>query len=121
VLSNISLEISASEFVSIVGASGCGKTTLLRILDGLIPPSAGEVLIDGKKVNAPGPNRGFVFQKDSLWPWRDTMGTYFSGCRFNVDLAARRGQSHSSSSNWSDSKVSNLTIPINSRAACASA
>ena len=79
VLSNISMQIYASEFVSIVGASGCGKTTFLRILDGLITPSAGEVLIDGQKVNGPGPNRGFVFQKDSLWPWRTTMGNILFG------------------------------------------
>lgn len=79
VLSNISLQIHGSEFVSIVGASGCGKTTFLRILDGLIAPSAGEVLIDGHKVSAPGRNRGFVFQKDSLWPWRTTMGNILFG------------------------------------------
>ena len=79
VLSDISLQINASEFVSIVGSSGCGKTTFLRILDGLIPPSAGDVLIDGQKVIGPGPNRGFVFQKDSLWPWRTTMGNILFG------------------------------------------
>ena len=79
VLADISLQIHSSEFVSIVGSSGCGKTTFLRILDGLIPPSAGEVLIDGQKVIGPGPNRGFVFQKDSLWPWRTTMGNILFG------------------------------------------
>jgi NitT/TauT family transport system ATP-binding protein len=79
VLSNISLQIYASEFVSIVGASGCGKTTLLRILDGLTAPSAGEVLIDGQRISAPGPDRGFVFQKDALWPWRNTMGNILFG------------------------------------------
>jgi NitT/TauT family transport system ATP-binding protein len=79
VLSNVSLQIYTSEFVSIVGPSGCGKTTFLRILDGLIAPSAGEVLIDGQKVTSPGPNRSFVFQKDSLWPWRNTMGNILFG------------------------------------------
>jgi NitT/TauT family transport system ATP-binding protein len=79
VLSNISMQIYASEFVSIVGASGCGKTTFLRILDGLITPSTGEVLIDGQKINGPGPNRGFVFQKDSLWPWRTATGNILFG------------------------------------------
>lgn len=79
VLSNISLQIYASEFVSIVGASGCGKTTFLRILDGLIAPSVGEVLIDGQRVSSPGPDRSFVFQKDSLWPWRNTMGNILFG------------------------------------------
>jgi NitT/TauT family transport system ATP-binding protein len=79
VLSNISLQIQRSEFVSIVGASGCGKTTFLRILDGLIAPSAGDVLIDGGKVAAPGRDRGFVFQKDSLWPWRTTIENIMFG------------------------------------------
>jgi len=96
VLSNISLEITSSEFVSIVGASGCGKTTLLRILDGLIEPSSGDVLIDGQKVTAPGASRGFVFQKDSLWPWRTTMGNILFGLqiqrrpRREVEATARR-------------------------------
>jgi NitT/TauT family transport system ATP-binding protein len=79
VLSDISLQIQPSEFVSIVGASGCGKTTFLRILDGLIEPSAGNVLIDGQKVTAPDHTRGFVFQKDSLWPWRTTKGNILFG------------------------------------------
>jgi NitT/TauT family transport system ATP-binding protein len=79
VLSDISLQIQSSEFVSIVGASGCGKTTFLRILDGLIEPSAGNVLIDGQKVTAPDHTRGFVFQKDSLWPWRTTKGNILFG------------------------------------------
>jgi NitT/TauT family transport system ATP-binding protein len=79
VLSDISLKIKASEFVSIVGASGCGKTTFLRILDGLIPPSFGDLLIDGHEVTVPGYKRGFVFQKDSLWPWRTTTGNVLFG------------------------------------------
>ena len=79
VLSDISLTIGAAEFVSIVGASGCGKTTFLRILDGLIAPSAGAVLIDGKAVTAPKPDRGFVFQKDCLLPWRTTLQNVLFG------------------------------------------
>jgi NitT/TauT family transport system ATP-binding protein len=79
VLSDVSLQIKPSEFVSIVGASGCGKTTFLRILDGLIPPSSGDLLIDGREVVGPGQERGFVFQKDSLWPWRTTMSNVLFG------------------------------------------
>jgi NitT/TauT family transport system ATP-binding protein len=79
VLSDISLQIMPSEFVSIVGASGCGKTTFLRILDGLIPPTSGDLLIDGREVIGPDHKRGFVFQKDSLWPWRTTMGNVLFG------------------------------------------
>jgi len=79
VLANISLQIRPREFVSIVGASGCGKTTFLRILDGLIPPSSGDLLIDGRGVSGPDHTRGFVFQKDSLWPWRTALGNVLFG------------------------------------------
>jgi NitT/TauT family transport system ATP-binding protein len=79
VLADISLKVEPSEFVSIVGASGCGKTTFLRILDGLIMPTSGELLIDGREVVGPDHKRGFVFQKDSLWPWRTAMGNVLFG------------------------------------------
>jgi NitT/TauT family transport system ATP-binding protein len=71
VLRNISVDVADGEFVSIVGPSGCGKTTFLRIVDGLEPYDSGEVLIDGRKVTKPGPDRAFVFQSDSLQPWRN--------------------------------------------------
>jgi NitT/TauT family transport system ATP-binding protein len=79
VLTDVSLKIKPSEFVSIVGTSGCGKTTFLRILDGLIAPTTGDLLIDGREVVGPDHKRGFVFQKDSLWPWRTTMGNVLFG------------------------------------------
>lgn len=73
VIKDISIQVRPGEFVSIVGASGSGKTTFLRILDGLIEPTSGDVLLDGRKVAGPGPDRGFVFQMDSLWPWRTVL------------------------------------------------
>ncbi|MFZ1094538.1 MAG: ABC transporter ATP-binding protein [Xanthobacteraceae bacterium] len=79
VLEEVSLQVKPCEFVSIVGASGCGKTTFLRILDGLIPPTSGGLLIDGREVTAPDHTRGFVFQNDSLWPWRTAMGNVLFG------------------------------------------
>ena len=69
-LRNINIEVADGEFVSIVGPSGCGKTTFLRIVDGLEPYDSGQVLIDGTAVTKPGPDRAFVFQSDSLQPWR---------------------------------------------------
>jgi NitT/TauT family transport system ATP-binding protein len=61
VLRDINLEVRSGEFIALVGASGCGKTTLLRIIDGLIPHDEGEISIDGRAVTGPGPDRGFVF------------------------------------------------------------
>jgi NitT/TauT family transport system ATP-binding protein len=70
VLDNISFDIEEGEFLSILGPSGCGKTTLLKIIAGLLEPDAGEILIDGELVG-PGHNRvGYIFQQESLFPWR---------------------------------------------------
>ena len=70
VLDNISFDIEEGELLSILGPSGCGKTTLLKIIAGLLEPDKGEVLIDGEKVG-PGHNRvGYIFQQESLFPWR---------------------------------------------------
>jgi NitT/TauT family transport system ATP-binding protein len=78
-LRNISLAVEAGEFISLVGASGCGKTTLLRIVDGLIMPTRGEVRVDGQAVHKPGPDRGFVFQQDALFPWRTVLDNVVFG------------------------------------------
>ena len=73
VLDGVSLTIRDREFVSFLGPSGCGKTTLLRILDGLVTPTAGEVIIDGKTVKKPARERAMVFQEFNLLPWRSTI------------------------------------------------
>jgi nitrate/nitrite transport system ATP-binding protein len=69
VLSDINLDIDAGEFVSIIGHSGCGKSTVLNLVAGLLPVSAGAVLLDDQEVNQPGPERAVVFQNHSLLPW----------------------------------------------------
>ena len=69
VLKDISLVIDKGEFVSIIGHSGCGKSTLLNIIAGLTPATTGGILLEGKEVNAPGPDRAVVFQNHSLLPW----------------------------------------------------
>ncbi len=68
-LDKISFDVRRREFICVLGASGCGKSTLIRIVAGLETPSGGEVLLDGKAVSGPGPDRGMVFQGYTLFPW----------------------------------------------------
>ncbi len=68
-LKDINLTIKRGEFVCLLGPSGCGKSTLLNAVAGFQPPSAGEIVIEGKKILSPGPDRGMVFQEYALFPW----------------------------------------------------
>jgi len=68
-IEELNLTVEPGEFVSIVGASGCGKTTLLRIIAGLEIPTRGEVLCGGEEIQGTSPERGLVFQEHSLFPW----------------------------------------------------
>lgn len=68
-LKNINLEMESGEWISLVGASGCGKSTLLRLVAGLILPTTGVISVNGIQVEKPGPERGMVFQKSTLFPW----------------------------------------------------
>lgn len=68
-LAEVNLTIQAGEFVSIVGTSGCGKSTILRLIAGLIRPTTGEIRLGGKPIVGAGPDRGMVFQKATLFPW----------------------------------------------------
>ncbi len=68
-LDNINLDIPEGQLTTLLGPSGCGKTTLLKIIAGLIPATAGEVMVDGRPVTGPGPERAFVFQDFALMPW----------------------------------------------------
>jgi NitT/TauT family transport system ATP-binding protein len=68
-LNDINITIKDGEFVCIIGSSGCGKSTLLSVLEGLMPPSGGQVLIDGVPIEGTGPERAVVFQQYTLFPW----------------------------------------------------
>jgi NitT/TauT family transport system ATP-binding protein len=69
-LRDLSLAVAPGEFVSLVGPSGCGKSTILHLIAGFIAPQRGVVSVDGKQVTAPGTDRGVVFQRHNLFPWK---------------------------------------------------
>jgi NitT/TauT family transport system ATP-binding protein len=78
---DVSLEVKQGEFVSIVGRSGCGKTTLLNMIAGFIPVTGGEILLDGRAIDGPGPDRGVVFQSFALFPWKTVLQNVAFGPR----------------------------------------
>ncbi len=81
-LAGIDLRVAQGEFVALIGHSGCGKSTLLNLVAGLLKPSSGVLLCDGREIAGPGPDRGVVFQNHSLLPWLS--------CADNVMLAVER-------------------------------
>ena len=82
VLQNVNLKIAKGEFVSLIGHSGCGKSTVLNIVAGLYKATTGGVILDGREVDSPGPERAVVFQNHSLLPWLS--------CYQNIELAVRQ-------------------------------
>lgn len=80
-LNNVNLKIADGEFVSLIGHSGCGKSTVLNLVGGLLEASNGGIILDGKEVCEPGPERAIVFQNHSLLPWLTVWE--------NVELAVR--------------------------------
>ena len=80
-LKSVDLDIRAGEFISLIGPSGCGKTTLLRLIAGLDKPQAGQLSIDERKINGASPERGYVFQQGSLFPWLDVEHNIAYGLR----------------------------------------
>jgi NitT/TauT family transport system ATP-binding protein len=81
IFNGIDLGVRDGEFVSVVGPSGCGKTTLLRVINGLLPPSSGQIFVDGKEQKSADGERvmGFVFQGAALLPWRTSLNNVLLG------------------------------------------
>ena len=69
-LKSISFDVAEGEFIAIIGPSGCGKTSILSIIAGLLKPSSGSVLLNGKEIDKPTSSIGYMLQKDQLFPWR---------------------------------------------------
>jgi len=96
-LDNVSFKAYRREFLSVIGPSGCGKSTLIRILSGLDQATSGEVLLDGKPVSEPGPERGMVFQGYTLFPWL----TVKKNVMFGLEIAGKgRATSESEALQW---------------------
>jgi len=98
-LRNINFKAHRREFVCVIGPSGCGKSTLIRTLAGLEEQTSGQVLLDGKPVHGPGPDRGMVFQGYTLFPWR----TVKKNVMFGLEMTGRgRRESEQEALQWID-------------------
>jgi NitT/TauT family transport system ATP-binding protein len=89
-LAGVDLDVAEGEVLTVVGPSGCGKSTLLSILAGLTEPTRGEVLLDGRPVDGPGPDRGVVFQELAILPWRTVERNIAHGPEIRGVPAAER-------------------------------
>jgi nitrate/nitrite transport system ATP-binding protein len=96
VLDRVDLKMDKGEFVSLIGHSGCGKSTVLNIVAGLLEATEGGVLLEGREVNSPGPDRAVVFQNHSLLPWL----TVYENVRLAVDQVFRRSKTKQERHEW---------------------
>jgi nitrate/nitrite transport system ATP-binding protein len=96
VLKDISLDVRRGEYISLIGHSGCGKSTVLNIVAGLLKATSGGVIVDNREVNAPGPDRAVVFQNHSLLPWL----TVYQNVEIAVDKIFRETRSAAERKDW---------------------
>ncbi len=95
-LDDVSIKIEKGEYVTMIGHSGCGKSTVLNIVAGLLTATEGVVLLENKEVNAPGPDRAVVFQNHSLLPWL----TVYENVRLGVDKVFAKTKSKAERDEW---------------------
>ena len=95
-LDGVSLKVDKGEFISIIGHSGCGKSTILNIVAGLLQATEGGVLLDGREVDSPGPDRAVVFQNHSLLPWLSV----YDNVRMAVDKVSKGTKSKAQRHDW---------------------
>jgi nitrate/nitrite transport system ATP-binding protein len=96
VLKGIDLNVQRGEYISLIGHSGCGKSTVLNIVAGLLEATSGGVIVDGREVNSPGPDRAVVFQNHSLLPWL----TVYQNVEIAVDKIFRDSRSAAERKEW---------------------
>jgi NitT/TauT family transport system ATP-binding protein len=87
-LENVDLDVHPGEFMAVLGPSGCGKSTLLYILGGLVAPTSGEILVEGRPIRGANRDRGFVFQESALYPWLSVKDNVLFGLKLRA--AGRR-------------------------------
>jgi NitT/TauT family transport system ATP-binding protein len=124
-LENISLEVREREFIALLGPSGCGKSTLLYLIGGFLPIETGTIVVDGKSVTAPGPDRGIVFQHFALFPWKTVRANVLYGLeRQDIPRAEREHRAQTfidmvGLAGFEDSYPSQLSGGMKQRAAIA--
>lgn len=96
VLDNVNLKMQQGEFVSLIGHSGCGKSTVLNIVAGLLQATTGGVLLEDREVNEPGPDRAVIFQNHSLMPWLSV----YDNVRLAVDQVFKKSKSKQERHEW---------------------
>ncbi|HWC46491.1 MAG TPA: ABC transporter ATP-binding protein, partial [Casimicrobiaceae bacterium] len=90
VVDDVSYTIDDGDFVAVIGPSGCGKTTMMNMVAGFVHPTSGRVLLDGKPIQGPGPDRGVMFQEYGVFPWL----TVKQNIAFGLTLGANRADAH---------------------------
>jgi NitT/TauT family transport system ATP-binding protein len=124
-LEDVSLEVRNSEFLALLGPSGCGKSTLLYLIGGFLPVESGKIIVNGKPVAGPGPDRGIVFQHFALFPWKTVRKNVLYGLeRQGLPRAEREARAQSfidlvGLSGFEDSYPSQLSGGMKQRAAIA--